>query len=726
MKSIFAVLLYLCCVQAHSQSLEGEQLAAFDQLCPGDNMRAVFAEPLPGELEGWINLVCLDESLQETIQWFLSPDGQLFESIEDQIPAFVRPFAEPYLSDRIGAMSEDEIIALWLDFEHVEPELPSLEFFGALPGAALSSSTATTSTAPVLSTFFIDGEEVSQAEFEIWNQAFVSAVQAQSAERDRLVRAQALVSLQLLADINNWHDWLNINTINEDQSTLPFWATASSLVIELNGTQANELLNTGESLVFLSEYTEAATDDGEQSAAAVTSTIETSITTDNIIVDGNEISWPDDGWYQVQLLGDDGNASLCEGGLSCEVPPGEYIVINHTTGQRFSGILVSGTAATPIEASNPFSIAITPPTNLRLLVYSDTTAELLWERDANTLGLESTTIIRNGVEHGSTDGTSYLDDSRIPGVLYFYDLIARGTAGEVSETVSISDEGLDQSAPVIATERVVVDGNTIVLSGGDYYQVQDALTFESICEGVSLCHVTPGMYIVVNHTSGERIEGVSVTSIAAEVDSAAIVVLGNTISWPDNGWYQVQNADTFENVCEGGRSCSVAAGNYVVINHTSAERFEDIRVMPIQTNSTNIGFLELVSGDLAFTQDLTFNQPRFQVISNQEQLNTLYFEALTDSSCEGCNFPSPPLVDFNNNTVVLVAHEIVPSGGYSIAIDNVALDNDQVSIDLVKTAPGDGCAVTAAFTGPYKLYQLNGLFSRIDFIERSVQGAVCE
>ena len=104
MKSIFAVLLYLCCVQAHSQSLEGEQLAAFDQLCPGDNMRAVFAEPLPGELEGWINLVCLEESLQETIQWFLSPDGQLFESIEDQIPAFVRPFAEPYLSDRIGAM----------------------------------------------------------------------------------------------------------------------------------------------------------------------------------------------------------------------------------------------------------------------------------------------------------------------------------------------------------------------------------------------------------------------------------------------------------------------------------------------------------------------------------------------------------------------------------------------------------------------------------------------
>jgi len=86
---------------------------------------------------------------------------------------------------------------------------------------------------------------------------------------------------------------------------------------------------------------------------------------------------------------------------------------------------------------------------------------------------------------------------------------------------------------------------------------------------------------VINHTSGERFEDVLVSNASSGVTGAGaspITVLGNTISWPDDGWYQVQNADTFESVCEGGLECNVSAGSYVVINHSSGERFEDVRV----------------------------------------------------------------------------------------------------------------------------------------------------
>jgi len=52
------------------------------------------------------------------------------------------------------------------------------------------------------------------------------------------------------------------------------------------------------------------------------------------------MSWLDDGWYQVQ---DDSTfATICEGTQYCDVSAGTYIVINHSTGQRWEGVLVGG------------------------------------------------------------------------------------------------------------------------------------------------------------------------------------------------------------------------------------------------------------------------------------------------------------------------------------------------------------------------------------------------
>lgn len=65
---------------------------------------------------------------------------------------------------------------------------------------------------------------------------------------------------------------------------------------------------------------------------------------------------------------------------------------------------------------------------------------------------------------------------------------------------------------------------------------------------------------------------------------AAPTVTGNTISWPDDGWYQVQRSDTYESICNGGSSCKVANGKYQVINHTTGERFKNIIVNAATTD----------------------------------------------------------------------------------------------------------------------------------------------
>ena len=60
--------------------------------------------------------------------------------------------------------------------------------------------------------------------------------------------------------------------------------------------------------------------------------------------------------------------------------------------------------------------------------------------------------------------------------------------------------------------------------------------------------------------------------------TAAPSVSGLIITVPDNGWYQFQSAADYSTLCEGVTSCTVSPGNYIVINHSNGERFENVAV----------------------------------------------------------------------------------------------------------------------------------------------------
>lgn len=122
--------------------------------------------------------------------------------------------------------------------------------------------------------------------------------------------------------------------------------------------------------------------------------------------------------------------------------------------------------------------------------------------------------------------------------------------------------------PVLAESPPEFDiiGNTIQFGFQDWYQVQDASDFSTLCEGNDDCTVPNGTYNIINLSRLERFEGIEVGSLApVETGSGVITFAGE-------GWYQVQNATTFESVCEGGTQCTVPAGTYIVINHTTGER----------------------------------------------------------------------------------------------------------------------------------------------------------
>jgi len=97
---------------------------------------------------------------------------------------------------------------------------------------------------------------------------------------------------------------------------------------------------------------------------------------------------------------------VCAGGRSCELEPGSYLVVNHTSGERFDGIVVGGDSGT--------------------------------------------------------------------------------------------------------VTSVEVNGHTINWPDDGWYQVLDQTTYAQVCGGTRSCDVSPGLYTVINHSTGMRWEDINV------------------------------------------------------------------------------------------------------------------------------------------------------------------------------------------------------------------------
>jgi ELWxxDGT repeat protein len=259
-------------------------------------------------------------------------------------------------------------------------------------------------------------------------------------------------------------------------------------------------------------------------------------------VSGNTISWPDDGWYQVQRSSD--YTTVCNGGSSCVVPPGTYKVINHTTGEKFRGIEVSAS---------------------------------------------------------STEGSP-----------------------------------------------ISVIGNVISWPDDGWYQVQRSSDYATLCNGGSSCEVEPGTYKVINHTTGENFRGIEIGVPTTEI--SPISVNGNIISWPDDGWYQVQQGSDYSTVCNGGSSCVVEPGIYKVINHTTGEQFKGIAVLADDNDSDR----DLINNDRD-NCPLIYNPDQAATIGDATDLGDVCDDEDADNFVDaGDNCPvigNPDQLDSNGNGV---------------------------------------------------------------------------
>ncbi|MFQ5472229.1 MAG: protease complex subunit PrcB family protein [Dehalococcoidia bacterium] len=65
--------------------------------------------------------------------------------------------------------------------------------------------------------------------------------------------------------------------------------------------------------------------------------------------------------------------------------------------------------------------------------------------------------------------------------------------------------------------------------------------------------------------------------------------------------------------------------------------------------------------------------------------------------------PTPPAISLEDKMLIAVFDREQPTGGFAIEVQSVTADEGGIVVDVLRTVPGSGCAVTQALTRPYHM-----------------------
>lgn len=147
------------------------------------------------------------------------------------------------------------------------------------------------------------------------------------------------------------------------------------------------------------------------------------------------------------------------------------------------------------------------PVNVRLEVYSATSAELFWQQPAAAFNIVGTRILRDGVLLGETELNRFADQNRIPDRLYRYDLITINSDGALSTPTTIEESSPDEpDNPFIADPSDIIDVDAFYDQDG--YDTVNIIrvdirtnTLEGVCNEVDISGCT--LDDVIADTNGD-------------------------------------------------------------------------------------------------------------------------------------------------------------------------------------------------------------------------------
>jgi hypothetical protein len=118
--------------------------------------------------------------------------------------------------------------------------------------------------------------------------------------------------------------------------------------------------------------------------------------------------------------------------------------------------------------------------------------------------------------------------------------------------------------------------------------------------------------------------------------------------------------------------------------------------------ATDLTLTRFRSAPFAFAQYSGYDTPTQLVIRDQ----AAWTQAWLTLHARLQPVPPIPAVDFDRESVVLVALGTRNTGGYNVLLESASLDGGQVHLTVRQSAPGASCITTQALTQPVDLARL--------------------
>ena len=184
------------------------------------------------------------------------------------------------------------------------------------------------------------------------------------------------------------------------------------------------------------------------------------------------------------------------------------------------------------------------PTNFTAVVYSQTAAELFWQRATDNSIIRGYEITQNGNSLGIFDAFSLFQDDLIAGVSYTYDITAIDTDGNRSTSSSVTfTGGIRLENPVQGNPAVPAPTNlSVAIYSGSALELfwdritTDTLLYEVTQNGQSL-GTTNGTSFFVDGLAADQPYSFDVQAINNDGDRSAVsnIEVGANTQTPDNG-----------------------------------------------------------------------------------------------------------------------------------------------------------------------------------------------
>jgi len=171
----------------------------------------------------------------------------------------------------------------------------------------------------------------------------------------------------------------------------------------------------------------------------------------------------------------------------------------------------------------------------------------------------------------------------------------------------------------------------------------------------------------------DTLAGFQLEQLAVIVEDLMLVMgQTTTIAWPDSDYYQVQEPETFESVCDGGAECRLLPGEYTVTNHTTGETYplEVEAVDPVDVPGATLLPEQsyLIEGDYFFTESAPMQRTEYVCENGGTLIKELVDATPVKRDPPGYNFTG----EFErhgyifNQCSLTLDNSLLPDGTYTI------------------------------------------------------------